>query len=69
MDMILGQGGVKMMLVDRYDHRIYLGRKKTMLKRNRIDPIVVQQNLGTQVMIRLVIWTNLNAQGLCTFQL
>jgi hypothetical protein len=36
--MILGQGGVKMILVDGYDHRIYFGRN--MLKRNRIIPIV-----------------------------
>jgi hypothetical protein len=35
--MILDQGGVKMILVDMYDHRIYLGRKETMLKRNRIN--------------------------------
>jgi hypothetical protein len=45
--MILGQGGVKMILVDRYDHRIYFGRKETMLKRNRINPIVE----NTQILI------------------
>jgi hypothetical protein len=30
--MLLDQGGVKMILVDRYDHRICFGRKETMLK-------------------------------------
>jgi hypothetical protein len=29
----MGQGGVKMILVDRYDHSIYFGRKETMMKK------------------------------------
>jgi hypothetical protein len=45
--MISGQGGLKMILVGRYDHRIYFGRKETMLKRNRISPIVE----NTQILI------------------
>jgi hypothetical protein len=45
--MILDQSDVKMILVDRYDHRIYLGRKKTMLKRKAINPIVE----NTQILI------------------
>jgi hypothetical protein len=45
--MILGQAGLKMILVGRYDHRIYFGRKETMLKRNRISPIVE----NTQILI------------------
>jgi hypothetical protein len=28
----MGKGGVKMILVDRYDHRIYHGRKETSWK-------------------------------------
>jgi hypothetical protein len=43
----LGEGGVKMILVVMSDHRIYLGRKETMLKRNRIIPIVE----NTQILI------------------
>jgi hypothetical protein len=45
--MILGQGGFKMILVGSYDHRIYFGRKETMLKRNIISPIVE----NTQILI------------------
>jgi hypothetical protein len=43
----MGQYVVKMMLVVRRDHRIYLGRNETMLKRNRINPIVE----NTQILI------------------
>jgi hypothetical protein len=38
--MKLGQSSIKMILVDRYDYRIYFGRRETMLKRNRIISIV-----------------------------
>jgi hypothetical protein len=37
--MILGQGGVKMILVDRYDHRIYFCRRKYAEKDYRINSI------------------------------
>jgi hypothetical protein len=43
----MGQDVVKMILVNRYDHTIYLGRKETMLKRNRTNPIVE----NTQILI------------------
>jgi hypothetical protein len=32
----MGQGGLTMILVDRYDHRVYYCEKKTMLKGNRL---------------------------------
>jgi hypothetical protein len=38
--MILGQGGVKMILVDRYDHRIYFCGRKHAEKKYRIIPIM-----------------------------
>jgi hypothetical protein len=38
--MILCQGGVKMILVDRYDHRIYYYGRKQLLKINRITTMV-----------------------------
>jgi hypothetical protein len=43
----MGQDVVKMMLVNRYDHTIYLGRKEIMLQRNRTNPIVE----NTQILI------------------
>jgi hypothetical protein len=43
----MGQDVVKMMLVNRYDHMIYLDRKETMLQRNRTNPIVE----NTQILI------------------
>jgi hypothetical protein len=38
--MILGQGGVKMLLVDRYDHKIHLGRRNHVKKNYRINSIM-----------------------------